>query len=165
MRKIIIGSVLLLATIGLVFLGLGWWRSHHTVHPPPVNTVEYESNMTEALVRGILDKLESNAPRTCFLAFGDGLTPPSRNFLARFQGARLNVRSCHYAVNPSSGKYYDIITGQEGLMLHVIKIKEYISGTFDVVVSLSNLPAGHDHFRYRILNIGGEWKTESCKPA
>ena len=165
MRNFIIGSVLLLAVIGLGFAGFGWWRSHHPVHPPHVNAAEYESDMTEALVRGILDQLDAKAPHTCFLAFGEGLTPPGSDFLARFKGARLTVRTCHAAVAPPNGKYYDIISGQEGLMLHVLKIKEFIALHYDVTVSLSNLPAGHNLFIYRIGNLGGDWKIESCKPA
>ncbi len=49
-------------------------------------------------------------------------------------------------------------------MVHVIRFKQIIPGTFDVWVALSNLPPGHDHFIYRVSHAIGEWKIESRQP-
>ena len=148
-----------LVMIGMALAGGCWWWEHPK-HPAPVNASLYETDMIEAVVREVLSELPPPVPPVCFLAFGDGRTPPSADFIARFAGAQPLVRSCDSAASPPTGQYFDLSTGQAGFLFHVISFKEYVPGTFDVLVSLSNLPPGHDHLSRRISNLNGEWKVE-----
>jgi len=143
--------------------GVWWW--HHPTHPAPVNASIYETDMTEGLLREILAGLERPVPSVCFLAFGDGGTSPSREFIARFAGSQPAVRSYESAAAPPTGQFFETATGRPGLVVHIIRFREVVPGTFDVVVSFSNLPAGHDEFTYRIGHVTGEWKIKSRKPA
>ena len=158
MRRVIIA-----VGLGLALAGSFWWL-RPPAPPPRVNASLYETDMTEGLVRGILSELKPPVPPVCFLAFGEGFTPPSQTFLARFAGNRPPVRSCGSAVSPPIGQDIEVSTGRPGLMVHVIRFKKIIPGTFDVWVALSNLPPGHDHFIYRVSQAIGEWKIESRRP-
>ena len=157
MRRVIIA-----VGLGLALAGSFWWL-RPPAPPPRVNASLYETDMTEGLVRGILSELKPPVPPVCFLAFGEGFTPPSQTFIARFAGNRPPVRSCVFAAS-ALGKNFEVSTGRPGLMVHVIRCKKIIPGTFDVVVALSNLPPGHDHFIYRVSNATGEWKIQSRQP-
>jgi hypothetical protein len=148
--------------LGLALAGSFWWL-RPPAHPPLVNASLYETDMTEGLVRGILSELKPPVPPVCFLAFGEGFTPPSQTFIARFAGNRPPVRSCVFAAS-AIGKNFEVSTGRPGLIVHVIRCQKIIPGTFDVWVALSNLPPGHDHFIYRVSNAIGEWKIENRKP-
>lgn len=148
---------------GILLVGGFWWR-HQPSHPAPVNASLYETDVTEGLVRGILSEFQPPLPAICFLAFGDGSTPPSRTFISRFARSRPAVRSCGSAVGPPTGQYFDTSTGKPGLLVHIISLKESTPGTFHVIVRFSNLPAGHDRFTYRISNTAGEWKILDRKP-
>ncbi len=156
--------VVIVLGLALVLAG-GYWWTRPPVHPPPVNPSPYETDMTEGLVREILTELKPPVPPVCFLAFGAGRTSPSPGFVARFAGTRPAVCSCGSAASPPIGRYFDAYTGREGLILHVISFKEYIPGTFDVLVSFSNLPAGHDRFTYRLTQLGGNWRVKDHRPA
>jgi hypothetical protein len=160
MRRATIAIVL-----GLVLAGGFWVWHHHPAHPSAVNASRYETDMTEGLVRGILTELKPPVPPVCFLAFGDGSTPPSLAFIARFADSQPAVRSCGSAAAPPTGEYFETSTGRPGLVVRIISFKEFISGTFDVLVGFSNLPPGHNQFTYRVSNVAGEWKIESRKPA
>ena len=149
----------------LLLLAVGWWRHEHPAYPAPVDASLYETDMTEALLRTILPALPPPAPPVCFLAFGDGRTSPSREFIARFAGSQPAVRSCAAAASPPIGRYFDASTGREGLIVHIVSFKEIIPGTCDYLVRFSNLPEGHDRFTYRIAKIGGDWVLESRRPA
>lgn len=158
MRRLVI-----LMLVASLVAGVVWWL-HRPSHPGPVNASLFETDMVEGLVRGILPDIAANTSM-CFLAFGDGTTSPSRAFIARFADSRPSVRSCGSAVSPPIGKYFETSSGKPGLIVHVIRFREIIPGTFDVWVGFSNLPPGHDQFIYRIANLAGEWKIKSRKPA
>ena len=160
MGRATIATVLGLA---LVVIGGLWWL-RGPAQPLPVNASQYETDMTEGLVRGILGELAPPVPPVCFLAFGEGRTPPSSAFIARFAGSRPAVRSCGSAVSPPIGKYFETASGRPGLIVHIVKFKQSTPSHYDVVVAFSNLPHGHDHFIYRIYNLNGEWITQSRKP-
>ncbi|MBC8095464.1 MAG: hypothetical protein H7Y43_06610 [Akkermansiaceae bacterium] len=157
---------LLLLTLGLVLataVGAIWWRLH-AKRPPQVNASEYESDMTEGLVRGVLKELGGNAPSVCFLSFGEGRKPPSQAFVSRFATCRPEVRSAGSAVAPPIGKFFEISTGRRGLIIQVVEFRQIIPGCFEVVVAFSNLPAGRDHFIYRVVDEGGDWRVKSRTP-
>jgi len=154
---------LIVLGLGLLLAG-GWWWLRPTPHPAPVIASIYETDMIEGLLRKIMAEMPPPVPTVCFLAFGDGRTPPSRAFIARFAGSRPAVCGCDSAASPPIGKYFDAATGREGLIVHIVSFQEFISGTFDVVVRFSSLPPGHDRFVYRIANQGGEWVVLSRKP-
>jgi hypothetical protein len=143
--------------------GLWWW--HRPSHPAPVKAALYETDMVEGLVRELLTELKPPVPPVCFLAFGDGTTPPSRAFISRFAGSQPAVRGCDFAVMPPVGRQFQKSTGQAGLMIHIIQFKEVFPGSFEVLVRFSNLPDGRDHFTYRITKLGGDWMTRSRKAA
>lgn len=155
---IVIGLLLAAVACGI------WWRLDSR-RPPQVNALEYESDMTEGLVRGVLKELGGNAPAVCFVSFGEGHTPPSPAFVNRFSTCRPQVRSSGSSVAPPIGKIFEISTGKRGLIIQIIKFRQIIPGCFDVVVAFSNLPPGHDQFVYRVVNEGGDWRIKSRKAA
>jgi hypothetical protein len=153
---------LVLAGLGLLLAG-GLWGWHRPSHPAPVKASLYETDMVEGLIRGLLTELNPPVPPVCFLAFGDGTTPPSAAFVSRFADSHPGVRSCNSAALPPVGRQFEVSTGQPGLVIHIIRFKEVLPGSFDVLVRFSNLPNGQDRFTYRISSVGGEWKIESRK--
>lgn len=159
MRRAIIVTV-----IGLLLAG-GYWWIRHPAHPPRVNAALYENDMTEGLIRSILRELAPPVPSVCFLAFGEGSTPPSRTFLSRFAGTHPALRSRDEAVSPPIGKYFETSTGKMGLVIHIVKFKALSSDRYDVLVAFSNLPAGHDHFTYTMHRKSDrEWIAQGRKP-
>jgi hypothetical protein len=160
MRPVIIVLGLVLALFG----GF-WWRHAHPAHPAPVNASSYETDMIEGLVREILAGFPPPPPTVCFLAFGDGATSPSPEFIARFGGSQPAVCRYDSAVGPPTGTFFETATGRPGLVVHIVRFKEFIPGTFDVEVSFSNLPPGHDRFIYRLTRLGGEWRVKRRQPA
>jgi hypothetical protein len=146
-----------------VMLAAGvWWRLH-PAHPPAVQASLYETDMVEGLVRGILTEMKPNGPPVCFLAFGDGETAPSRAFLGRFDESEPKVRGCGAAASPPVGRHFEFSTGQPGLEIHIIRFKEIVPWSFEVLVRFSNLPAGRDRFSYRVTRQANEWKIQSRK--
>ena len=124
-------TVIIVIGLGLALLGGLWWR-HHPAHPAPVNASIYETDMMESLVREILTEFKPPLPSICFLAFGAGTTSPSPEFIARFAGSQPAVRRCGSAVSPPVGRFFETSTGKPGLVVHIIRFKKYIPGTFDV---------------------------------
>jgi hypothetical protein len=157
-------TVLIVIGLGLVLAGGLWWRHSHPAHAAPVNASIYETDMVASLVRNILGEFKPPLPSVCFLAFGDGTTPPSEEFIARFADSQPAVQSCGSAASPPVGQSFETSTGRPGLVVHVVRFKEFTPGTFDVEVSFSNLPAGHDRFTYRLVHLGGEWQVKSRQP-
>ena len=162
MRK----STLYLLLAALLATGVtgGWLVSRHgQVRRQPA--VGFESDMTENLLRGIFVENAAANPAVCFLAFGEDRTAPDDAFIARFAGSRPAVRSFQSSVMPPIGKILETASGKPGLLIQIVSFKELITGTFDVVVTFSNLPPGHDRFTYRVTDLAGEWKIQSRKPA
>ena len=157
MRKIILSGSLVLLLAG----ALWWWLRPN--HPAPVNASIYETDMMEALVRGVLPEFQPS-PAVCFLAFGEGTTPPSSTFIARFAGTQPVVRSCDHAAMPPVGRQFEISTGKPGCLIHVIQFREITPDAFDVLVRFSHLPEGHDQFGYRVTKFAGDWSIADRKP-
>jgi hypothetical protein len=150
--------------LGLALAGGFLWL-RPPAHPPSVNASLYETDMTESLIRNILAEMEPPLPPVCFLAFGDGGTPPSRAFIARFAGTHPAILSYQTASAPPTGQYIETSTGRPGLVLHIIRFQQITPGTFDVLVQFSNLPSGHDHFLYRVAQVDDAWVVQYCHHA
>jgi hypothetical protein len=125
----------------------------------------YETDMAESLVRNILAGMQPPLPPVCFLAFGDGATPPSREFIARFAGTHPALRSCQTASAPPTGQYIETSTGKPGLVVHILSFKQIVPGMFDVLVQFSNLPPGRDHVLYCVTRLNDGWVVQSSRPA
>jgi hypothetical protein len=155
--------VILLLT--LVVAAAGWWR-FHPVHPPQhANLSEFETDMIAGLLRGIFQEQGADHPPVFFVAFGEARTPPSYAFLARFAGQMPPVRAFTSAVLTPTGLVLETSTGRPGVIIQVIRFKEYIPGTYDVLVTLSNRPGGHERFTYRVTGLGDTWIIKSRRPA
>jgi hypothetical protein len=161
---------LLIILAALLVAGTAWgvWRqyvfnllkvAHH------VNVAEYESDMTEALARQIFKDLQKDKPLAYFLAFGEDMTAPSRSFLARFDNVRPPVKNYQSAVMPPTGLIIDTATGRVGAIVQIVKIKQVITGEYNVEVAINKAGPGKGRFVYRVSEFGGEWRVKSCKPA
>ena len=162
MRRTTLVILLTVVVAGALGGGFRWWR--HSQIPSRVNASEYESDMTEGLVRGVLRELGGGGPPVCFLAFGEGRTPPSPNFIARFANTYPELRSSGSSVSPPNGKYFEVSNGKPGLIMRVISFREITPSVFEGVVAFSNLPASRDRFVYRVAKQDGEWVVLSRKP-
>jgi hypothetical protein len=160
MRRFVIVIVCGLLAAGAVF----YWL-HRPTHPATVNARLYENDMVEGLVRRLLTRLNPPLPAVCFLAFGDGTMPPGPGFIARFAGCSPVVRSCGSASMPPINQFFDTRTGRPGLIIHIVHFKEIKPGIFEVQVSFSNLPPGHDEFIYHVTELSGDWIITSCTAA
>jgi len=156
-------AILLVGVVLAVAGGFLWLR--HPAHPAPVNASLYETAMVESVIRNILAEMEPPLPPVCFLAFGDGGTPPSPAFITRFAGSQPAMRSYQSASAPPTGQYIETSTGRPGLVVHIIRFEEVTPGTFDVLVQFSNLPPGQDHVLYRVAEIDDTWVVQSHNPA
>jgi hypothetical protein len=155
-----------IALLGLgLALAAGFWWRQHPAHPAPVKASLYETEMAEMLVKNILTGLKPPVPPVCFLAFGEGTTPPSPAFIARFAGSQPAVISCGSAASPPIGRYFETSTGRQGLVIHIVNFKQPAPGTFEVEVRFSNLPSGHDRLIYRVVRDDGGWVVKSSHPA
>jgi hypothetical protein len=157
-------------TVGFILAGVilllgGVWLHHHFRHPQKVNASIFENDMMESLVRGMLRENSLRDAPVCFIAFGEGRTPPSPEFIARFADCRRPaVRGVNNSVSPPVNRYFEKVNGRPGLILRIIQFQEFISSVFDVTVSISNLPPGHDRIVYRISNSTGEWVITKRTP-
>lgn len=156
--------VILLAVVVAGALGGGFWWWRHSRIPPRVNASPYESDMTEGLVRGVLHELGGSGPPVCFLAFGEGRTPPSPGFIARFASTYPELRSSGSSVSPPIGKHFEVSNGRPGLIVRVISFREITPSVCEAVVAFSNLPAGRDRYIYRVAKQGGEWVVLNRRP-
>lgn len=153
-----------LFTVGGVFacavalLAVILWL-HRPVHlTGKIDVSPFENDMMESLVRNVLrESSVSNAP-VCFLSFGEEGTSPSEGFIARFADChRPAVCSARDSVSPPIKGYFDKANGHPGIIVQIIKFQPFAPGIFDVTVTISSLPAGHNQIVYRISDIGAEW--------
>ena len=155
MKKIAIITLIL----GMIASGACWWKFHHASNPPRANVAEFESDMTEGLLRGIFQELDAGNPAVYFVAFGEARTEPSPAFIARFADHVPPVRIFTSSVLTPNGLILETSTGRAGVIIQIISFKEYIPGTFDVLVALSN----NNRFVYRVSNTTDAWKIKSRK--
>jgi hypothetical protein len=114
-----------------------------------------------SIVGGIFPELQNAS--VCFVAFGEDKTAPSGAFVARFAGSYPSVESFKSSARPPGGKILEVSTGKAGVIVQIISFKEFIPGTFDILVAFSNLPSGHDRFVYRVSNATGGWDIKNRK--
>ena len=156
-------GILLILLLTAVVAG-AWWL--HPSHPTRrANVADFESDMTEGLLRGIIQELDAGQPPVYFVAFGEARTEPTPAFVARFADHFPPVRAFTSSVTTPTGLVLETSTGRAGVIIQIISFKEYVPGTFDVRVSLSNQPAGRDQCIYRVFNRGGEWIIKSRQSA
>jgi hypothetical protein len=151
-------KLILILTLALLVAGGGWWWRTHARPAPRAAASQYESDMMEALVRELLQDFGIRGAPVCFLTFGEGKTPPSGRFIARFADCRRPaVRSYTSSVEPPIGRHLEVATGQPGLIVQIFSLKEYVAGCYDADVGISNLPPGHQRIIYRIAKTTGQW--------
>lgn len=143
----------------------GIWLSRPAHHFGKTEVSPFENDMIESLVRGILPEDGIRNAPVCFVSFGEGRTTPSSDFLHRFADCRNPVvHGTGSSVAPPIDRYFDKYTGRPGTVIQIINLHEYIPGVFDITVSISTRPRGHEREVYRIANIGGTWTIKSHTP-
>lgn len=143
----------------------GIWLSRPAHHFGKCEVSPFENDMMESLVRGILPEDGVRGTPACFLSFGEGRTAPSSTFLQRFANCHSpSVLGSDKSVSTPTDRSFQKDTGRPGLVIQIINFHEYISGVFDITVSISTRPRGHEREVYRIGNIGGTWSIKSHAP-
>jgi hypothetical protein len=156
-------TILVLITAAIV-IGLGYRVFFSTPKEfRQVDVAEYESEMTEALLRGILQDIGTNGGAGLFLAFGHRLTSPTDAFLEKFSGHVPPVRSYAASSVSPTGDILDATSGNAGVMIQIAKIERKSDGEFDVEAAMSNLPASSNRFLYTLVQRDGEWVVRSRK--
>jgi hypothetical protein len=149
----------------LVLAGVLWL--HRPVHHAGrINVFPFENDMMAGLMRGILHEPDISRESVCFLSFGENGTPPSSEFIARFADCRQPaVRGVDTSVAPPINRFFEKNTGRPGLVIQIISFREIISGVFDITVSISTLPRGHDRVVYRLSDVAGDWIIKNRTPS
>ncbi|MBI3853312.1 MAG: hypothetical protein HY298_23950 [Verrucomicrobia bacterium] len=129
-----------------------------------VDVAAFESDVTETLVRELLQHVGTNQASVCFLAFGHRLTPPSDAFLSRFAGHLPPLRSYAASRVSPSGDILDSSSGKVGVIIQVAKIERKSDGEFEAEAALSNLPASRNRFIYTVVQRDGRWMIKSRRP-
>jgi hypothetical protein len=144
-------AIIIILLVASLAIGLGWWW----LHPRDArreNMGEFESDMTEALLHGIIQDFDGNQPKPYYVTFGEAGTEPSRVFMARFSAHNPRVQGI---VGASPGR---------GVVVQIIRIKRITEGAFVYSVKFPNLPAGDNRFLYRLSNASGNWAIERKLP-
>jgi hypothetical protein len=161
MKKIVL--IMLLAVL-VVAGGGGWWL--YSPHDPRrANMVEFESDMTAGLLRGIIQDLDADQPKAYFVAFGEARTEPSRLFMARFAGHNPPVRGISSSFTTRNGQVVETARARTGVFIQILYCKQVTPGTFDVLVLFPKLPEGENRFTYRVFDKGGVWTILRRAPA
>jgi hypothetical protein len=150
----IAGAGIVIAALALA--GWVWLRPVH--HLGNVDASPFENDMVEALVRGILQEDGLRDSQLCFLGFGEGGTSPGADFIARFDDCRNpSVAALNSTVNPPINRVLEKKNGHAGTVIKIIDIHQTQADVYNVTVSLSCLPAGHDHVSYHVANVSDTW--------
>ena len=147
---IFVGILLLLAGI--------LWLHRPVRHVGRTDVSPFENDMVECLVRGILHESGMSSAPVCFLSFGEGRTSPSATFMERFADCHQPaVRSVGSSVSSPIRRFFEKSNGHSGTVIQIISFHEYIPGVFDITVTVSSLPRGHNQVIYRLADLGGNW--------
>jgi hypothetical protein len=156
-------ALIIMLVLGGLLAGGGWlWGRAHD--PRRANMAEFETDMTEALVRGIMQELDADQAKFYFVAFGEGRTDPSRLFIARFAAHFPPVRGISSAFTRRNGQMLETAHARTGVIIQVVRIKKINAGTFDVLVQFPKEPAGESRFAYRMADAGGKWGIQRRLP-
>lgn len=152
---------------GVVLLvGVATWWNRPAHRAGRIDRSPFENDMMEGFVRCLMLETNLRDAPVCFLAFGEGHTSPSSGFLARFADCRHPaVRGVGSSVLPPVNRVFDKDNGRPGVVLQIIKCNEYYTSVFNITVSFSNLPRGHDRFVYRVGRDSGDWTIRKRTPA
>lgn len=150
------GAFLLVATI--------LWL-HRPQHFGKIEVSPFENDMMESLVRGVIREQEVQGAPVCFLSFGEGQTSPSPGFIGRFADCHQPaVCSMGSSVSPPVNRYFEKDNGRPGTVIQIFSFHEFVSGVFDITVSISSLPRGHDRVMYRLSETAGNWAIKKRTP-
>lgn len=156
------GSILTAVT--LLLAGLIWWHQPKR-HAGRTDISPFENDMIEGLVRGMLHEDSLREASVFFVSFGEGGTSPSSTFIARFNDCQHPaVHSAGKSVSPPVKRSFEKDNGRPGIIVQIIKFNEFVPGVFDITVSFSNLPPGHDQIVYRISHVTGDWVITKRTP-
>jgi hypothetical protein len=139
-----------------VAVAAGWWL-HLTHDPRRANMAAFESDMTEGLLRGIIQELDAGQPKAYFVSFGAAQTDPSRLFMARFGGHNPPVRGLSSSFTLRDGQRVETARARTAVFIQILRCQQFSPETFDVLVLFPKLPDGENRFTYRVFNQSGNW--------
>jgi hypothetical protein len=150
-------SILILCLAGiLTAVGVGWWL-HARHNPRAANMAEFENDVTDGLLRGIIQEQDADQPKAYFVSFGADQTDPSRLFMARFGGHNPPVRGISSSFTLQGGQRVETARARTAVFVQVLRCRQFSPGTFDVLVLFPKLPDGENRFTYRVSNQSGDW--------
>jgi hypothetical protein len=156
-------AIIIVIILGALVLAAGWLvvHSHHTRKS---NMVEFETDLTETLVRGIIQEMDAGQPKYYYVAFGEGRTDPSRLFMARFASHIPPTRGISSAYDTRNGQVTETAHARLGVIIQIVRFKKIDEETMDVLVQFPNQAAGENRFAYRLSSQGGKWSIQRRLP-
>lgn len=156
-------KTILLAVISGLLVAVAWWLFHaHNFRQE--NMVRFESAMTEGLLQGIIKEGDAETPRYYFVAFGEERTDPSRLFIAQFASHVPPVRVGSSAFMLRNGQWQETASGQAGVIVQILRVKNIKAGIGEAVVVFPNLAADQNRFKYRMIEQAGHWSIKYKLP-
>jgi len=134
-----------------------WGGLAHFRHHQPVALAEFETDLTEGLVQGIIKELDADGPKVYFLTFGEVWAEPSPDFISRFAGHFPPVRGFESSVHTPNGLILDTASGRPGVIIQILRMKPVIPGTCDVWVTFPNRQTSPRAITYRVFDQDGAW--------
>jgi len=125
---------------------------------------EFETDLTETLVRGIIQEMDAGQPKYYYVAFGEERTDPSRLFMAQFAGHIPPTRGISSAFNKRNGQLVETAHARTGVIIQIIRFKKIDAETVDVLVQFPNQPVGENRFVYRMSCQAGKWSIQRHLP-
>ena len=141
-----------------------WWLLAHSHHSRKSNMAEFETDLTETLVRGIMQEMDGAQPKYYYVAFGEERTDPSRLFIARFASHIPPTRGISSAFDKRNGQVVETAHARMGVIIQIVRFKKIDAETMDVLVQFLNQPAGENRFAYRMSGQGGKWSIQRHLP-
>ncbi len=129
-----------------------------------VDVADYESDMTEAVLNGLLRDAGTNGAAAYFLAWGHRLTPPTDAFLRRFSGHVPPVLSYAASRLTPTGEVVESSSGKVGILIQIATVERKSDAEYDVEAALSNLPPSSNRFIYMVVRREGQWVVKGRKP-
>jgi hypothetical protein len=163
-RKTLLIAACLFTGVVLLVAGVVWFN-RSPVHAGRINVSPFENDMMENLLRGVIKEDGIRGDSVCFLSFGEGRTPPSSDFMKRFIDCHSPaVQGVDTSVSTAINRFFQKDNGRPGTIIQIIDFKQYLPDVFEITVSLSCLPHGHDRVVYRIAKVAGVWGISKRTP-